>query len=882
MQTIKLIVATGVIALFSAAALAAEPPGADVPSGALARDMEQLATPPQVATFIQRIKRDCYVFGEDRVNSIRRHDALPAHWLDGTDAQLERFSGAARPGEFFVFQLGIYAPGQDLGPVTLRFNDLRTTGPQSLVIPAAGIRCFNLGGTDFMGRPFTQELRVAKGRVQPLWIGVQIPSNASGSFNGIINVVAPGAAPVEVQLQLAVAGAPLEDCGDSQSWRLSRLRWLDSAIGHSEESVVKPFEPLRRRGNEVSLLGRRLTLADDGLPLDAASFFNGSNTGITGKPTEVLSQPLRLVVETSGGAVKFDTGKVRFLREQPSAIEWTATHDSPTLALTVNGLMEFDGFVQIRCKLVAKAAVPISDVRLEGAFTQAASTYFMGLNHRGGVRPEKVEWKWDPNVQQDGFWIGAVNAGLKLQLKGGNFRSPLINAYYGQRKLNLPDSWGNNGQGGVVLTTLPDASVKFAATSGKRQMEAGQGLQFDFDLFLTPFKPLDTENQWKLRYFHPHQGVDDPDLADPARIAAMGANVVNIHHNKLPNPCINYPYWDQSFGRLIESVKKAHAAGLLAKVYYTTREITTNLPELWAFHSLGGEIICPGRGGGDPWLKEHLREGYIPAWRETLGGPYNGILDLAVITTPDSRLDNFYLEGLAYMTQRADIDGLYIDDTSMGRKTTQRARRILDAHNPDSQIDSHSWSHFNWDAGMTPSAYCYMQNFPYYNRLWYGESFRYDAKPDLWLVEMSGIPFGLMSEMLGKGQPWRGMVFGQVARLGWGGEPRPLWKAMDEFGMAGSEMVGFWDAVCPVTTGNPGVLTTVYRKPGKALIALATWSGKEESVRLAIDFKALGIDPAKATLTAMPMDKLQDKAAYQISATITIPPDKGLLLTLQQ
>ena len=58
--------------------------------------------------------------------------------------------------------------------------------------------------------------------------------------------------------------------------------------------------------------------------------------------------------------------------------------------------------------------------------------------------------------------------------------------------------------------------------------------------------------------------------------------------------------------------------------------------------------------------------------------------------------------------------------------------------------------------------------------------------------------------------------------------------------------------------------------------------GKEESVRLAIDFKALGIDPAKATLTAMPMDKLQDKAAYQISATITIPPDKGLLLTLQQ
>jgi hypothetical protein len=515
----------------------------------------------------------------------------------------------------------------------------------------------------------------------------------------------------------------------------------------------------------------------------------------------------------------------------------------------------------------------------------------MGLNHRGGVRPDKVEWKWNPDVNQDGFWIGAVNAGLKLQLKGGNFRSPLINAYYGQRKLNLPDSWGNSGLGGIVLTTQADGSVKLAAASGKRQMEAGQRLQFDFDIFLTPFKPLDTENQWQLRYFHPHQGVDDADLAEPARIAAMGANVVNIHHNKLPTPCINYPYWDQSFPRLIECVEKLHAAGLLAKIYYTTREITNNLPELWAFHSLSGEIICPGPGerakpitnssGAHPWLVEHLRENFIPAWRETLGGPYAGMLDLAVITTPDSRLDNFYLEGLAYTAAKADIDGLYIDDTSMGRKTSQRARRILDAHNPDSQIDSHSWSHFNWDGGMTSSAYCYMQNFPYYNRLWYGEGFGYDARPDLWLVEMSGIPFGLMSEMLGTGQPWRGMVFGEVARLGWGGEPRPLWKAMDEFGMAGTEMIGFWDPACPVRTGNAGVLASVYHKKDKVLIALASWSGKDESVQLAIDFKALGLDPVTATLTAMPLENLQAKATYQMSASLTISPGKGLLLTLR-
>ena len=854
--------------------------------------MEKLATPAQVEAFVRRVPRDCYVFGEDRVNSIRRHDAPPAHWLDGSDSLLEKFAGTAQPGEFYVFQLGVYAPGGDVGPITLGICEFKSAGSPVQTMPGTAFRCFNLGGTDYLGKPLVKEPRVAKGRVQPLWIGVQVPRHASGLFVGQIQLTAPGIKPVDVKVSIAVGGEMLHDCGDGQGWRLSRLRWLDSTIGQSDDVVVKPFVPVRRKGNELFVLGRRLTVADGGLPCAVASSFNGSNTRADAKPTEVLAQPLRLVVDTEAGVVNAEAGKVKFVREKPCLIEWTATQRAADFDIEVNGLLEFDGFVRMRCGLVARNAISIKDIRMEGAFTPAASTYFMGLNHRGGLRPDKVEWKWDPNEQQDGFWIGAVNAGLKIQLKGGNFRSPLINCYYGQRKLNMPDSWCNGGLGNVVVATQANKEVMLTAASGKRQMEAGQRLQFDFDLYLTPFKQLDTENQWKLRYFHPHQGVDDADIADPTRIAAMGANVLNIHHNKLPTPCINYPYWDLSFPRLVECVKKVHAAGLLAKIYYTTREITNNLPELWAFHSLNGEVICPARdgqgksltngSGAHPWLVEHLREDFIPAWRETLGGPYQGMLDLAVITTPDSRLDNFYLEGLAYTVTRAGIDGLYIDDTSMGRKTTQRARRILDAHNPNSQIDAHSWSHFNWDAGMTPSAYCYMQNFPYYNRLWYGESFHYDAKPDLWLVEMSGLPFGLMSEMLGTGQAWRGMVFGEVARLGWGGEPRPLWKAMDEFGMAGSEMTGFWDTACPVKTGNAEVLASVYRKPGKVLIALATWSVKEESVRLAIDFKALGIDPAKATLTALPMDKLQQKATYPVSDAITSPPNTGLLLTLVQ
>ncbi len=35
-------------------------------------------------------------------------------------------------------------------------------------------------------------------------------------------------------------------------------------------------------------------------------------------------------------------------------------------------------------------------------------------------------------------------------------------------------------------------------------------------------------------------------------------------------------------------------------------------------------------------------------------------------------------------------------------------------------------------------------------------------------------------------------------------------------------------------------------------------------------------------IAAMPMEELQEKAVYQIPTAITIPPNKGLLLTLQE
>ena len=111
-------------------------------------------------------------------------------------------------------------------------------------------------------------------------------------------------------------------------------------------------------------------------------------------------------------------------------------------------------------------------------------------------------------------------------------------------------------------------------------------------------------------------------------------------------------------------------------------------------------------------------------------------------------------------------------------------------------IDLHSANQFNDKDGFNNSANLYMEHFPYLNRLWFGEYFDYEKnKPDFFLTEVSGIPFGLMGEMLqNDGNPWRGMIFGMTNRLGWSDKSNPthLWKAWDNFGIKGSKMIGYW------------------------------------------------------------------------------------------
>ena len=176
-----------------------------------------------------------------------------------------------------------------------------------------------------------------------------------------------------------------------------------------------------------------------------------------------------------------------------------------------------------------------------------------------------------------------------------------------------------------------------------------------------------------------------------------------------------------------------------------------------------------------------------------------------------------------------------------------------------------------------------MEHLPYVDSIWFGEGFDYNETPDYWLVEISGIPFGVMGEMLQDGgNPWRGMVYGMTTRYPYSGDPRPLWKLWDAFRIQDSRMIGYWDKTCPVKTGRNDVLATVYQKKDALLVAVASWTKEPVSINLAIDWKALGLRAEECTMNAPAVEGFQTAADFAVGDAISIAPGKGLLLVIDR
>lgn len=826
--------------------------------------MEVIATQAEVDSFLAYHKKDLYLFPEYRNYPIVMRDHLPYRWVSNDlTAQLQ---DEARPGEYFTFQIGLFSPAQELNSINVNLADLIGRGNRR--IPADQMTCFNTEGIDLSGQAFTKGLDVPKGQIQPLWIGINIPEDTqAGIYSGKVAISAKGIPEQIVEISLDVQSDIIPNRGDDQPEHMTRLRWLNSTLGADTAFIVPPFIPIEIRGKELSLLGRKVILGENGFPAGIQSYFSQEMTFLKEEAEDILAAPISFDIITSDGKKEvWENGQFNIQKTARGQAKWSITNESEHFSQAIHAQLEYDGMLNYSIRLTAKKDIALANTVLRIPYAKDATKYMLGLGEKGRYRPASFNWNWDINFHHEGLWLGNINKGLQYVLRDENYERPLNTNFYHNKPLILPSSWGNSGKGGIRFDENGD-QVRVDNYTGERDMKTGDTLHYNICFLITPFKTIDTKAHFSTRFVHKYVPVDT------AR--AYGGTVINVHHANEINPYINYPFYNLNQQKAY--IDEAHSKGVKVKLYNTIRELTYKAYELHAMRSLGTEIFNDGEGGGHGWLQEHLVSDYHSAWHATR------VNDAAILNKGTSRWTNYYIEGLNWLAKNQEIDGLYLDDIAFSRATVKRIVNVLHQHRDEVIIDLHSANQFNERDGFINSAFLYMEHIPYVTRLWFGEYFDYGADPDYWMTEVAGIPFGIPGEMLEKGgHPFRGMVYGMTTRVYGQYDPSALWLFFDEFGIADSRMLGYWVDDAPIKTNKEDIKSTIYLQEDKAMIAIGSWSGKNELVELDIDWKDLGWDRINYRLYSPAMEGLQNFEEFEIGQPVVVEKNEGKILVLEK
>ena len=841
--------------------------------------MEVAATTKEKNAYLAKNNASLYLFPEDRKNPIRMRENLPLMWMDYK--QGKAFVGEGAPNEYYTFQVGVWAGKEDISHIAYQASALQCGNE---VIPASAITCFNVEGVDPYGKPFKKELNITKGNVQALWFGVDIPDRQKeGIYKGTITISDASGKKGIVPVSIRIAGQPIADRGDSELWRQSRLRWLNSTLGIAD-TPTSPYTPMTVNENQIGCLGRTVTI----------DYSTGLPEQITAWNTEILQNPVCFIIQTEQG-IKQLTATPELTQHSAGHVAGNWTAEDADLKVVCREVMEFDGWMNYIYTITPKRTIAVKDIRLEIPVKNEVGTYFLGMGLPGQETPRQYSGKWDtpektvnhfgvsiPTSKEqqwlwpfDSFWIGNAHAGIHCEFRGSTYSGPLLNLY----RPAYPESWHNGGKGGFSVLK-EESETKAIAYSGERTLEAGQSITFDFAMIITPVKPINIKSQFNDRYYH-----NGPSPAPKEDDMKSGVRIINVHQGNSHNPFINYPFL--TVDKMKEFTSEWHKKDCKIKMYFTLRELTNAIGEMWPVRSLGHEILRGGNGGGFPWLREHLVSDYTPQWYEHFDytNKEGIIADASVLTAEgDSRWYNYYIEGLAWMVRNLDIDGIYLDDVSFDRRILKRMRRAMESVKSGCLIDLHSNTGFS-----KGPANQYTEFFPYVDKVWFGESFLYNKmSPANYLVESSGIPFGLTGDMLhAGGNAWLGMQYGMTVRYPWYTEgvncdPRSVWKIWDEFGISDAVILGFWEEHPAVTTSDETVQVTAYCKKGKTLLSIGNYSDETKTVYLKIDWAQLGLDPKSVKLVAPEIPGFQEAARWTTDDSIKVNPRKGWLIYITQ
>ena len=826
--------------------------------------MELMAAPAELAAAAAALAQRAGgapwvgVFPEDRSRAVRVFDGgIPARWLPGGapggpdpySPAGPAFAGTAAPGEWYAFQVGLWAFANGVANLTASATAL--AGPGAAAIPASAFAFVNLQGVDIGGVPFSKtDFGVDAGEVAALWVGVQVPPDAAaGAYAGAVLLsTLGGLPPLAVNITITVAGAPVDFGGAGNVTSFARLSWLYSTRG-LEDTVPAPFTPVEAQGGGGSGLPlvvgvplKRVAVGEDGMIADVIVTLPRRGGAAA---NALLAGAVRFELFGTGGGAQplpsaiASAAAVSALSN--SSVSWAARSvvSAPgggSLTVDVDGSIDFTSYanfvVTISNAAGAAAPVALGDVRLTVPVAPQICGYVVGMDNGGANAAPYADkqWRWTNSTGANKLWLGRAEGGVLLNLKGDGIKwdSPMFGEDYPIVPY-VPSTWG--GSDAQPVTNAFGVNVtncSATAFSGPRSLGPGESVTFRFDLALTPSKVANYTRHFATRAFQVGYGTT---YQSPQEMSEQGVRVITLHqgtpgivNGSLINPWINYPFLDDTVPLLENYTEQANALGLLVRYYYTVRELSSRAVEIFAFLAQQGEILVsqdpyiivqPGYAhewnthGGSAWLHQHAGSSYAACWQQTES---NGEWDPSMCSIGVSRLFNYYVEGLFYgMNQSPHMNGNYYDGTNFPRQAMLRIRRAANAGAAARGLGLPALLDLHTGREGTPDACSYASHYPLVDSVWNGEGFDFSGSPAYWLVEVSSKVHGLTGDMLGAGvdAAFKGALFGMTTRNS--GEA-PAWWA-------------FWDAARIAEAAEDAVFSTLDLLPSPVRIAATSCGG---------------------------------------------------------
>lgn len=609
--------------------------------------------------------------------------------------------------------------------------------------------------------------------------------------------------------------------------------WYNTKMG-KQDKVIPPWTPIKVSGKTVNIWNRSYTFTDSALPKRiVAAGKDLLTSGITFS-SPVSGKILSLIPVRPFQIKRTDT---------KTTVSGVSRISGTTDAIVkITNTIEFDGFVWTEVTVSSKSGASIDGLLMNVPMNRKVARYYLPVNEVAGAgkpgpstaipdsgynAPAVPFTNKDPKNPRGLYWAGDEDRGLALSAEDDR-------------------NWKPADTDNEFELILSADTVIWRLHFADSKLSISNPVTLAFCWMATPTKPV---GKWYASRTCGDLWYPGTPPAVLDRNYALG--VRQGHSHEPWTEIMSYPGTLTNVAEVKKGMQKANNVGLNVCLY-SQSNISSIAPE---FEEWGNEFsteipMLPGMTRTPP---------------QNIYGACKG-----------SSYTDFYIWKWTWMVKNWGVNGMYLDgtyapngcrnpyhnhsyiDNDGKRKLTspiraartfmQRMVRSVREVNPDFFFLNHGMfpftSHYS-DYGMTGEGYWFVPSDTElsldYLRVIYGKQ---------WGVSMEFYPGPIMTQdyvlplALAHGIGMWSSASDWVAQF-----KTPIWQIWEKFGIENAKWVPYWQNDTTVTSSNPDIVVSSYRKPHNILLAVATNKRSKPNGMVSVNLKALGIDTTKLTVT---------------------------------